>query len=138
MGYERKRGKLTELNQLILGKEGHDFLAIVGDENIYTSIKFIITLDTDTQLPRDAGWKMVGTLAHPLNAAVFSERRKEWWKVIPFCSHVYQIVYPPTIVLSMQKYTATNQAPTRTPVQYRMCTRTFLGKVLLLEKAFTT
>ncbi len=76
MGYERKRGKLGELNQLIQGKDGHDFLSIVGDENIYTSIKFIITLDTDTQLPREAAWKMVGTLAHPLNRAVFSEKKQ--------------------------------------------------------------
>ena len=76
MGYERKRGKLAELNQLVEGKDGHDFLAIIGDENIYTSVKFIITLDTDTQLPRDAAWKMVGTLAHPLNHAVFSEKKK--------------------------------------------------------------
>ena len=76
MGYERKRGKLGELNQLIQGKDGHDFLAIVGDENTYTSVKFIITLDTDTQLPRDAAWKMIATLVHPLNHAIFSEKKQ--------------------------------------------------------------
>lgn len=76
MGYERKRGKLAELNHLIQGKDGHDFLAIVGEEYIYRSVKFIITLDTDTQLPRDAAKKMVGTLAHPLNRAVFSEKKQ--------------------------------------------------------------
>lgn len=76
MGYERKRGKLAELNHLIQGKDGHDFMAIVGDEKIYRTVKFIITLDTDTQLPRDAAKKMVGTLAHPLNRAVFSEKKQ--------------------------------------------------------------
>ena len=76
MGHERKRGKLSELNHLITGKGDHNFLSIIGDEAIYTSIKFIITLDADTQLPRDAAWKMVGTLAHPLNHAVFSEKKK--------------------------------------------------------------
>ena len=76
MGYERKRGKLGELNQLIQGKDHHDFLVITGEEKIYRSVKFIITLDTDTQLPRDAAKKMVGTLAHPLNRAVFSEKKQ--------------------------------------------------------------
>jgi hypothetical protein len=76
MGYERKRGKLAALNQLILGKDRNDFMAIVGDEKIYRSIKFIITLDTDTQLPRDAAKKMAGTLAHPLNHTVYSEKKQ--------------------------------------------------------------
>ncbi len=74
MGYERKRGKLTELNQLLQGKEGHNFMLIVGDEQTYSGVKYIITLDTDTQLPRDAAKKMVATLAHPLNHAEFSEK----------------------------------------------------------------
>ncbi len=76
MGYERKRGKLGQLNQLIQSGDPHDFLVIIGDEKIYRSVKFIITLDTDTQLPRDAAKKMVGTLAHPLNRAVFSEKKQ--------------------------------------------------------------
>ncbi len=76
MGYERKRGKLTELNSLVLGKEEHDFLSIIGEESVYSSVKFIITLDADTQLPREAAHKMVGTLAHPLNKAVFSEKKQ--------------------------------------------------------------
>jgi len=76
MGFERKRGKLEELNHLILGKEGHDFLQVIGDAEAYTSVKYVITLDTDTQLPRDAAWKMAGTLAHPLNQALFSEKKQ--------------------------------------------------------------
>lgn len=76
MGHERKRGKLAELNQLIHGGNGHDFMLIVGEPEVYKSIKFIITLDTDTQLPRDAAKKMVGTLAHPLNRAVYAEKKK--------------------------------------------------------------
>lgn len=75
MGHERKRGKLEELNNLILGKEGYDFSLVIADERIYRRVKFIITLDADTQLPRDAAWKMAGTLAHPLNHAVFSEKK---------------------------------------------------------------
>jgi cyclic beta-1,2-glucan synthetase len=76
MGYERKRGKLEELNALIQGNGKDFFSVIVGDETIYTSIKYIITLDTDTQLPRDVAWKMVGTMAHPLNQPVYSQKKK--------------------------------------------------------------
>ncbi len=78
MGYERKRGKLADLNALILGHQhgNEGFSTIIGDPGVYSSVKFVITLDTDTQLPRDAAWKMVGTLAHPLNTAVFDKKKK--------------------------------------------------------------
>ncbi len=76
MGYERKRGKLAELNALILGKENNFFSLIIGEKEIYSSIKYIITLDTDTLLPRDAAWKMVATMAHPLNQPIYSTKEK--------------------------------------------------------------
>jgi cyclic beta-1,2-glucan synthetase len=76
MGYERKRGKLGELNSLIHGEGKENFSLIVGEEEIFTKVKYIITLDTDTQLPRDTAWKLVGTMAHPLNHALYSEKRK--------------------------------------------------------------
>jgi cyclic beta-1,2-glucan synthetase len=78
MGYERKRGKLSELNALVKGKENAEnfFSKIVGEENIYRKIKYVITLDTDTQLPREAAWKLIATMAHPLNAALFSNKKK--------------------------------------------------------------
>jgi cyclic beta-1,2-glucan synthetase len=75
MGYERKRGKLSDLNHLIRGGLKDPFTVIVGDEKIYTSIKYVITLDTDTQLPRDAGWKLAGIMSHPLNRAVYDEKK---------------------------------------------------------------
>ncbi|HTB51809.1 MAG TPA: glucoamylase family protein [Ferruginibacter sp.] len=76
MGYERKRGKLGELNSLIHGEGKENFSLIVGEEEIFSTIKYIITLDTDTQLPRDTAWKLVGTMAHPLNHALYSEKKK--------------------------------------------------------------
>lgn len=76
MGFERKRGKLGHLNELIKGGGKEHFSLIVGEENIYTSIKYIITLDTDTQLPRDVAWKMAATMAHPLNQPHFSEKKR--------------------------------------------------------------
>ena len=75
MGYERKRAKLEQFNSLIRGGGKEYFSVIVGEEAIYTGIKYVITLDTDTQLPRDTAWKMVATLAHPLNHARYNEKK---------------------------------------------------------------
>ncbi len=74
MGYERKRGKLGELNDLLRGKGAENFSLIVGDLAGIGHVKYVITLDTDTQLPRDAAWKLVGTMAHPLNQAYYDPR----------------------------------------------------------------
>ena len=76
MGYERKRGKLTELNSLLRGTGKDKFSLIIGDESLFPQIKYVITLDTDTQLPRDAAWKIVAAMAHPLNQAVFDEKKQ--------------------------------------------------------------
>ncbi|MGD9730711.1 MAG: glucoamylase family protein [Desulfamplus sp.] len=67
MGYERKRGKLAELNQLILGGSGSGFSLIVGNREFLSKVKYVITLDTDTELPRDSARQLVGAMAHPLN-----------------------------------------------------------------------
>jgi cyclic beta-1,2-glucan synthetase len=71
MGYERKRGKLEQFNALLRGGEQTAFSDIVGDVSILGSIKYIITLDTDTQLPRDAARTLIGNIAHPLNRPVY-------------------------------------------------------------------
>ncbi|MBK8121855.1 MAG: cyclic beta 1-2 glucan synthetase [Sulfuritalea sp.] len=71
MGYERKRGKLAALNALLRGDRegipGNDFSLVAGDTAILAGVKYVITLDTDTQLPRDAARQFVGAMAHPLN-----------------------------------------------------------------------
>ncbi|MCC5867773.1 MAG: cyclic beta 1-2 glucan synthetase [Gammaproteobacteria bacterium] len=71
MGYERKRGKLEAFNARLRGEAKSAFSEIVGDESILESIQYVITLDTDTQLPRDAARTLIGNLAHPLNRPVF-------------------------------------------------------------------
>ncbi|MBA3285362.1 MAG: cyclic beta 1-2 glucan synthetase, partial [Nitrosopumilus sp.] len=76
MGYERKRGKLGELNHLLRGGAKDRFSVIVGAEKIYTTVKYVITLDTDTQLPREAAGKLVGLMSHPLNYPVYDEHKK--------------------------------------------------------------
>jgi cyclic beta-1,2-glucan synthetase len=68
MGWERKRGKLEEFNGLLLGGAGdHAFSVRVGDPAALRSIRYVITLDGDTLLPRDSAHRLVGTIAHPLN-----------------------------------------------------------------------
>jgi cyclic beta-1,2-glucan synthetase len=76
MGHERKRGKLSDMNALFRGRGAEDFLLIVGDAAVYEKVKYVITLDTDTQLPRDAAWKITGTMAHPMNHPYYSEKKR--------------------------------------------------------------
>lgn len=71
MGHERKRGKLEQFNALLRGEAASAFSEIVGDASILSSIRYVITLDTDTQLPRDAARTLVGNMAHPLNRPVY-------------------------------------------------------------------
>ncbi len=73
MGYERKRGKLAELNSLLRGGKQDNFSLIVGATNVLPGVKYVITLDTDTQLPRDSARQFVGAMAHPLNRPHFDE-----------------------------------------------------------------
>ncbi len=75
MGYERKRGKLAEFNALLRGGAPGCFSTIVGDTAILPAIKYVITLDSDTQLPRDSARQLVGTMAHPLNHPQFDAAR---------------------------------------------------------------
>jgi len=79
MGYERKRGKLAALNAFLRrpeleGGPAADFSLVVGEVAGLSEVKYVITLDTDTQLPRDAARQLVGAMAHPLNRARFDER----------------------------------------------------------------
>jgi cellobiose phosphorylase len=67
MGYERKRGKLGDLNALLRDGATEPFSRIVGHTAALAGVRYVITLDTDTQLPRDAARLLVATMAHPLN-----------------------------------------------------------------------
>jgi hypothetical protein len=69
MGWERKRGKLLDLNQFMRG--GPDTFPVkVGDLSVLPHVRYVITLDSDTQLPRDSASRLIGAIAHPLNQAV--------------------------------------------------------------------
>jgi cyclic beta-1,2-glucan synthetase len=69
MGWERKRGKLMDLNRLLSG-EYDSFPVKAGDLSLLERVRFVITLDADTEMPRGSAQRLIGTLAHPLNQAI--------------------------------------------------------------------
>jgi len=72
MGWERKRGKLHELNRLLRGAHDTTFVATGGHApTVPPDVRFVITLDADTRLPREAARRLVGKMAHPLNRPRF-------------------------------------------------------------------
>ena len=75
MGWERKRGKLVELHRWLLGARDASPLLHIGDAASLTGVRYVITLDADTGLPRDTARRLIGTLAHPLNQPVSIRRR---------------------------------------------------------------
>ena len=69
MGWERKRGKLLDLNKLLKG-QFDPFPVKAGNLSALTHAQYVITLDSDTQLPRGTAHTMIGAMAHPLNRAI--------------------------------------------------------------------
>jgi cyclic beta-1,2-glucan synthetase len=74
MGWERKRGKLGQFNRFLRGKAADAFAWIVGDPDVLQGVRYVITLDSDTVLPRDAAQTLVGSIAHPLNRAEYDSQ----------------------------------------------------------------
>jgi cellobiose phosphorylase len=70
IGHERKRGKLADLNAFLRGGARERFTVVEGSTEGLANIRYVITLDADTQLPRDAARQFVATMAHPLNHPV--------------------------------------------------------------------
>ena len=69
IGWERKRGKLHELNRLLRGAMDTSFIAVADvPPSVPAGVRYVITLDADTRLPRDTARRLVGKMAHPLNA----------------------------------------------------------------------
>jgi cyclic beta-1,2-glucan synthetase len=71
MGWERKRGKLADFNRYLLEGFVESFDTIIGDLDFMEGVRYVITLDSDTDLPRDSAKALIATLAHPLNQAEF-------------------------------------------------------------------
>ncbi|WP_371861532.1 GH36-type glycosyl hydrolase domain-containing protein [Pseudoduganella armeniaca] len=75
IGYERKRGKLGELNRFLRGGARDRFMLVVGETSQLHTIKYVITLDSDTQLARDSARQFIATMRHPLNLPRIDPRR---------------------------------------------------------------
>ncbi|WP_371915424.1 GH36-type glycosyl hydrolase domain-containing protein [Pseudomonas sp. CC6-YY-74] len=74
MGWERKRGKLHELNRLLRGASDTSYMALPGGtQQVPGEVRYVITLDADTRLPRDAAMRLIGKMGHPLNRPRFSD-----------------------------------------------------------------
>jgi cellobiose phosphorylase len=74
MGWERKRGKIEEFNRLLRGATDTSFVLHVGDLAVLPQVRYCITLDSDTRLPRDAARQLIGIITHPLNHATFDPK----------------------------------------------------------------
>lgn len=101
IGWERKRGKLEILNKVLNGETLPDGQEIVhvGDPELLGNVRFVITLDSDTQLLRDTARRMIETMAHPLN-------RSPYGKTAGDDSRAYTIVQP-RVTSSLPSSTAT-------------------------------
>ncbi|QXM05338.1 GH36-type glycosyl hydrolase domain-containing protein [Crassaminicella indica] len=76
MGWERKRGALVELNELLTESKSTSYSIISGDlSHIIGKIKYVITIDADTILPMDSAKKLIGTIAHPLNRGILNKEK---------------------------------------------------------------
>ncbi|MCC6933458.1 MAG: hypothetical protein IT292_09420 [Deltaproteobacteria bacterium] len=73
MAWERKRGKIMELNRWLRGADHTTFNVIIGDQEFMKSARYVLTLDNDSQLPVGTAKKMIGAIAHPLNRPIFDE-----------------------------------------------------------------
>lgn len=76
LGWERKRGKLEEFNALLRGAKNTSYDVISGDIKSLYTVKYVITLDADTQLPMGSARKLIGAMAHVLNRPYVDSKRK--------------------------------------------------------------
>lgn len=76
LGWERKRGKLEEFNRILRGARDTSFIVATADPALLAKIRYVITLDSDTQLPREAARRLVGHIMHPLNRPFYDPRQE--------------------------------------------------------------
>jgi cyclic beta-1,2-glucan synthetase len=74
IGWERKRGKIEEFNRILRGAKDTSYIVSTGPAEFLATIQYVITLDSDTQLPRDAAHQLIGTIVHPLNQPYYNAK----------------------------------------------------------------
>ena len=75
MGRERKRGKLMEFMALIRGSHEHTYNVISSDINTLKDVKYLVTLDADTFMPRESAFRLIGAMSHVLNTPYIEKDR---------------------------------------------------------------
>lgn len=91
LGWERKRGKIHEFNQLLRGASDTSYTVQIGNVAVLPQTRYVITLDADTVLPNEGAHRLIGTLAHPLNHAEFAAQTSK-------VSAGYTILQPRTMI----------------------------------------
>ncbi len=74
LGWERKRGMLNQFNEFLLGNIENPFLYNTLEGLEIPKIKYVITLDADTDLILNTAFELVGAMSHILNKPVISEK----------------------------------------------------------------
>ena len=138
MGWERKRGKLEEFNRLVTGSGPTTFVVQTADEALLRRIRYVITLDSDTQLPRDVARKLVGAAVHPLNRPRFDAKLTASSKVMEFCNRESAFHLKAHPVHGLHVSSPATPGSIRIPPQFPTFTRICLGKGVSPAKACMT
>ena len=138
MGWERKRGKLAEFNALLRGEGTDRFCVVAGRTTILPGVRFVITLDTDTQLPRDAARELVGTMAHPLNRPRFDPTLGRVVEGYGILQPRVGVSLPRPAGRGLRGFSRPNRALIPIPVPSRTCIRTSSGKARTSARGSTT
>lgn len=77
MGWERKRGKLHEFNRYLRGSKETSFIEAPTFSSLFLKIKYVITVDSDTHIPRGSAEKLIGAMLHPLNRPIYNEEKNK-------------------------------------------------------------
>ncbi len=126
MGWERKRGKLEQLNRFLMGESAPelDELLRTGDRADLEGTRFVITLDADTQLLRDTARRLIETLAHPLNQARFSPDGRTVLRGYTIIQPRVSATLPSAIATWFSRIFADPRGVDPYTTRYRTCTRT--------------
>ena len=140
IGWERKRGKLHELNRLLRGAIDTSFVSIRGlAPRVPEGVRYVITLDADTRLPKGTAYRLVGAMAHPLNQPRFDPLKG---RVVDGYAIMQPRITPSSQPVPAARPTsgspraAAASTPMRLPSQ--TCIRTFSKKAPTREKGSTT
>ena len=138
MAWERKRGKLEEFNRLLAGDPATSFTLHEGDRTHLDGVRYVVTLDVDTVLPKGALARLVGTLAHPLNRAEFDEASGRVRTATPSCNRASRSRRSAAIVRSSLDGSPATRPSTSTAAPSPTCIRTSSGPASTSARAPTT